>query len=82
MASIIFSIAAQSRTFTVSAPDTTRIVNALKSIYDPEDNLTGPQVFDLWASRSMQALKDVVKRAEGDAAAEAARAAIVDVAAT
>lgn len=80
MATVTLSIGALSKAFTVSAADTTRIVNALTTIYGA--GLTNAQIFDIWANSTMQALKDAVKRVEGDAAAATARAGVVDVVAT
>lgn len=80
MATITLTIGALSKTFTLSAADVTRVTDAFKATYGA--SLSNAQVFDIWANSTMQALKDVVKRVEGDAAAQAARNAISDVAVT
>jgi hypothetical protein len=82
MASITFTVGANTKTFTVSAGDATRIISALRVTYDPNSTMTTAQLFDVWATSSMQTLKDLVKRVEGDAAAVTARTAVVDVSAT
>lgn len=82
MATLTFSIAAQSKSYTVSAGDVSRITAALKARYErgrPGVTLTNAQVFDIWSAEVMGALKDVVKAEEGEAAAKAARDAVTEV---
>lgn len=80
MATITLAIGALSKSFTISAADVTRVTDAFRATYGA--SLTNAQVFDNWANGTVQALKDAVKRVEGDAAATTARAAVTDVVAT
>lgn len=78
MATISFAATGlTSKSYTLSAGDTQRVLDAMKATYGAA--LTNQQAFDQFAANSMQALKDLVKRVEGDSAATTARAGVADV---
>lgn len=98
MATVGFVFPGYTKNFTVSGADGNRILAALKSqqgqiavtTVDPVTKVetityrdkTNNEVFDTLTTSWMQALKDVVKAAEGDAAAKSARNAVTDIVAT
>lgn len=78
MATITLSVAAMSKSWTVSAGDITRIVNAFTATYGQVPNGSGglrdrtsAEVFDLIASDFIGNLKDRVRSIEGSAASAA-----------
>lgn len=77
MASLTLTVGTFTRTRTVSAGDTTRVLNALKT-YFGNPNMTNQAAFDALEANVLQQLKGIVKSVEGDAA----RAAVVDIIAT
>lgn len=93
MVDITLSVGTMSRSWTFSAANVTRILNALKVTYgpvfdEPIDPLSQPrertnaEVFDHLAKDFIDSLKKAVDKVEGGVAAAAARAAVPSVDAT
>jgi len=86
MATLSFTMGAMTTSKTISASDTTRVLNALKTFYlrglPGTPDLTTQQIFDLWVASEIQRLKDVVISEEGVVAAATAVGAIVTPAIT
>jgi len=75
MASLTYTLASQSRAFTLSAGDVTRAIAAMKSRYGQvldNGNLrdrTNAELFELWALENMRNLKELVLSEERKMAA-------------
>lgn len=82
MATMTISIAAQTKSFTISPADIARILNAYRkefgqiTVAGVVRDRTDAEVFDFWATRVVQHMKDSVQNIEG-AAAQAAVAPVV-----
>lgn len=77
MASLTYTLGPQSRTFTLSAGDVTRTLNAMKTRYGqitengtPRDR-TNAELFDMWTLENMRTLKQIVADEERRIAAAA-----------
>lgn len=85
MATLGITLGAQSKTVTISAPHLTRALAALRQKYGPigangsTRPMTDAETFDRWASEIVATLKVDVKTQEGNAAAQAAFAAVTDI---
>lgn len=87
MATISFSATSlTAKSFTLSPADVARVLAALRANYGTVSDgaggqraMTDQEVFDKWATGNMLALRDVVKRVEGDSAADTAREGVTDI---
>jgi hypothetical protein len=88
MASITLTIGTFTTTKTIPPADLTRLLTAMKTHYGqvvengvPRDR-TNQELFDLWAAGTLQALRDIAKRVEQEAAKATAAAGVADISLT
>jgi hypothetical protein len=86
MATITVTVASLSKSKTISAADTTRVLEALKKHYGKVDDgagglrdRTNPEVFEIAADSFFGMLRDIVRMIEREAASKAVADAVADV---